>query len=160
MKQEATLVIAGGLLVLLSYLVFLPRALSKRSLDELWFGIDGSLRYAYWVSIALTTCFAVALFFDLSAGDFAPPPLFLVSLVVFFLGSATWAPSLAAGELSAWTSVSLALAAMGALGVCTTFSSDGWRWPTVAQLGCLLLVWQTLFMDFGIWNYFFLKATH
>lgn len=154
------LVTTGGLGVLLSYLICLPHALKRRSLDELWFGINGSLRTAYWVSIALTTCFAVVFFTDLCIGDSELSPAFLVSLAALLLGSATWAPSLAAGELSAWTSMSLAMAAMGALGMSITFPSTGWRWPNVSQLGCLLLVWQTLFMDFGIWNHFFLKAIY
>ena len=56
------IIIVGGCLVLLSYFILLPRTLPSRRLDPLWFGIQGTLRTVYYVSIL---CSAIVFFCSL-----------------------------------------------------------------------------------------------
>ena len=49
-----SMVIIMGTLVILSYMVLLPRVNTQKDINALWFGIRGHLRYFYYVSIGIS----------------------------------------------------------------------------------------------------------
>lgn len=76
----------GGILVLGSYLVFVPKIPQKR----LWAGIThSSLKLLYGISMILATVFYLIFFFKSQTSLQS-----LVVLLVFFISSALWTPSL------------------------------------------------------------------
>ena len=85
-----------GCLVILSYIYILPRVQPRRSIDALWFGIDGYLRLFYYAFMVLTTLsFIIALVWIWNT--FRPSVLykqFILPYATFLVGAILWSITL------------------------------------------------------------------
>lgn len=153
-RHHALVCLVGGMLVLASYSVFIPACLNLPDVtyDTLWTGIKGGPRNLYYISILTTTVFMLIFFLDWVKKSENDVRL-IVYIVMFFIGASLWAPALYGSLKKAtdatWTSLSLALTSLGAVGIWNLCNNSC---KLTIQIATTLLLWQTVLLDFGIWN--------
>lgn len=129
------------MLTLLSYAYFLPRVFSKQPVSALWFGIDGWLRSAYYVSIV----FAAVAFVVMSVWMLYRPPSDVsatrlanetCAVVCFFTGAVLWSVTLwiwGSAVRGRWGSVALHVA-KGGVFVALLLTTIGVLWLIIEWL--------------------------
>lgn len=162
-------VAVGGIYVLSSYAYLLPRSAANltpdgraSTLDALWFGIDGSERTAFYVSIVVAAiAFLVATMRFARTVTWASFPALCVAYSIFFVGAMLWTMSLWWWTLDAYTTlarltviIALCLTTLGA----AMLVREAWvvRKDAVAAMAAGLVLVHVGLFDNGRWAAAFL----
>lgn len=166
-------VLVGGVYVLTGYAYLLPRTAaslapargaSSAGLDALWFGIDGHVRTAFYVSMVVAAvAFLVATMRFARTVTWSTFPALCVAYSIFFVGAVLWTMSLWWWTLGAYTTlarisviVALCLTTLGA----ALLVREAWvvRKDTVAAVAAGLVLVHVGLFDNGRWAGAFLSG--
>lgn len=151
MKQGNAYLIVNlllGILVLLSYVVFLP--LVKR--QYLWAGIPTNIQNIFWLCILTAVLCFIGAFVSTYRSNKKLSVWLWVGMMMFYVGAMLWAPMLWL-EHRVFVFVALLLTAMGALTMSMN-SPDN-----IARLLLIVVFLHTFFMDTIVWYTQYLQVS-
>lgn len=137
-----------GVLVLLSYIAFLP--LVKR--QHLWAGIPPNIQNIFWLCILTAVVCFIGAFVSMYRSNKTFSVWLWVGMVMFYVGAMLWAPMLWL-ENRVFVFLALLMTAMGAL----TMSMNGPE--NMARLLLTIVFLHTFFMDTIVWYTEYLKVS-
>lgn len=140
--------ILGGLLIILTYILFLPRVQTKL----LWGGISENVQRVFWTSIFISAVAFIVGVITLARSDQVISNVFWLGLTMFIVGSSLWAPMLMKNNrfmvfmALTMTTIGLFLMAMES--------------PLMIATICFLIVFlHAMIMDNVVWYSEYLKVS-